>query len=292
MDYSKIQRSDKRKCACIVVPHPDDFEILVAHTAIALFSANYQVYEILMSGGEYGIANRFKSTGQRIKGIKLYKIRLKENESAKTIYGTFADGMLHVISLRMDYIDGFIPFSKRAVNRLKNLLEFLHPTFVVGPDPYFSTDLHPDHLATARTTFFAVKEMQQSLRPRFLFFYQSFKTNFGIPTQSWMMIANANNAHRSQMVPIQIKIFIFLLKRLIFPYRRNRAILRRFDVRQFDLSMNWTEHLSSFRDYILYAITNIAKKMGFAASASLYFPTPQELGLNTEPNDFHTQNII
>jgi len=287
MDFSQIPRYSNRKCACIVVPHPDDFEILNAHTALALIAANFQVYEILMSGGEYGIVNRFARTGDRIKGKILQKMRFIENRQSKQHYGTFSDGMPCVISLRMDYIDGFIPFTKKSVNRLKTVIQFLQPSIVIGPDPLYTTDLHSDHLATARNTFFAVKWLRKVDRPRYLFFFQSFHNNFGMRPQSWATVSSVNLAHRSQMAPLDIKIFIFCMRYLIFPFRRNRTILRKYPVSRFEDPNNWMDSIQNVKDWFLYGITLLAQRFIIQTTNLLYFPHPTELGLKIEPEDLH-----
>jgi LmbE family N-acetylglucosaminyl deacetylase len=286
MDFTEIPRNVKRKCACIVVPHPDDFEILNAHTALALIHENYQIYEILMSGGEYGIQNLGKKA-QRIKGKILQRMRYFENRVSKRNYGTFADGTPCVISIRMDYIDGFVPFSSKSVNRLKKLFQDLQPKIIVGPDPVYTTDLHEDHVATARITFFAVKSLPKIAYPKQFFLFQSFRNNFGMSPQSWSQIAAVNNAHRSQMTPISIKVFIFLMRYFLFPLRRNKTILRRYDVARFNSAKNWSDHIQTFRDKFVYAFTIIVKKVVIGTTPSLYLPLPAELGLKIDPEDCH-----
>ena len=67
----------------IIVPHPDDLEVLNAHTTLYFVNKGFQVYEILMTGGKYGFQNRFSKERNRINGFILQKIRAKENAAAK-----------------------------------------------------------------------------------------------------------------------------------------------------------------------------------------------------------------
>ena len=113
--------SVQRPCVTIIVPHPDDLEVLTNHFVQYFIAKDFQVYEILFSWGEYGVVNRFDIHEDSLKGKKLRKIRKLENAASKAEYGYFSNGDPHVITIPMGYIDGLFPFRK---NPLKGFLKW------------------------------------------------------------------------------------------------------------------------------------------------------------------------
>jgi len=268
------------KIAFIIVPHPDDLEILVGHTTQYLVKQGFQVIEILMSWGEYGIVNRFEKTGERLKGIRLRNIRIKENTHAKNYYGHFPDGTSKVRTIPMMYIDGFVPFNNKSIERLYNLFKQYKPQIIIGPDPIYAIDYHVDHLATGRNVYAAVKKylLSTDSRPRVKYgVFQTFRPNFTGPLQSWAVLEHAFNAHRSQMTPILTHILLGALKNIIYPWRCNHFKLRMID--QNSLIRNgFKEKNKKIFDKIMYCLLHST-----ANNEDLYRPLPTELGLEIDP---------
>ena len=154
----------KIHCIIFFIPHPDDLESWNAHTVLYFMNKGFQIYEILMSGGEYGIGFRFAKVGERIKGLELQKMRAKDNNASKSSYGTFPDGKMHVISIPLHYVDGFVPFTKASVLQIQEILIHIRPDYVFAPDAVYMFERHPDHIATGRNVLFALR----SLPPQFL----------------------------------------------------------------------------------------------------------------------------
>lgn len=268
------------KIAFIIVPHPDDLEILVGHTTQYLIKHGFQVIEILMSWGEYGIVNRFEKTGEHLKGIPLRTIRIKENSNAKNCYGRFPEGKPKVSTIPMMYIDGFVPFNTKSIDRLYQLFIQYKPQIILGPDPIYALDYHVDHLATGRIVYGAVKKyiVSHELNPKVKYgLYQTFRPNFGCPLQSWDVLEHAFVAHRSQMTPFLTHILLGALKTLIFPWRCNRFKLRMIDQDSL-IRTGFKEKNKTLFDKIMYCLLHST-----ANNEDLYRPLPAELGLEIDP---------
>jgi len=266
--------------AIVIVPHPDDLEILVGHTIQYLINHNFRVYEVLMSWGEYGIVNRFAKTGARLKGLPLRAIRIKENNNAKKSYGQFQDGSPKVQTIDMMYIDGFVPFNHKSVSRLYNIFEKMKPEIILGPDPIYAVDYHVDHLATGRNVYAAVRKYISSTNQKTKVKYglfQTYRPNFGGPLQSWELLIKAFNAHRSQMSPLSTHILLYFLKYLVFPWRQFQFRLRMIDLEQLKLN-GFTEKGKTVIDKIMYFLLNSTIN-----NEELYRPLPAELGLKVDP---------
>ena len=273
--------SGSRKVVAIVVPHPDDLEILVGHTVLYFLRHGYRVVEILCSWGEYGVVNRFKNHGDRLKGFYLRKIRQKENSQAKTAYGFFPDGSPCVQTIPLSYIDGHVPTSKKAIARLQNIFNNLNPAIIIGPDPVFSIDWHVDHMACAYNVYFAVRQLLNSRATyleRYLLF-QSFRPNYYLPIyrENWGILEKAHLAHRSQLTPFTVKLLLALHRRLLWVSRRGKTRLRNINLKELPFFAPIGQN-SSLLDYIIYGL--LGKRL---PANETYLPEPDKLGLVVDP---------
>jgi LmbE family N-acetylglucosaminyl deacetylase len=224
-----------------------------------------------------------KEEGLRLKGLKLQKIRANENHIAKNAYGTFPDGTPHVISIPMHYIDGSVPFSKKSIARLQKVIEQIHPEIVFSPDSMYAIDWHKDHIATGRNILFALKSISSQSAPKAFFVFQSFRSSVKFPLQSWEMIQRVNLAHKSQMSPLMIKLIIFMVQRLYFPWRRNKASVHQISLRNLRNHPARFENHNRLSDRIIYAWMN--KAFPVPTVENTYFPSAEELHLKLDPED-------
>jgi LmbE family N-acetylglucosaminyl deacetylase len=260
---------------CIIVPHPDDLDILVGHTVQSFIKVGFRVFELLMTGGEYGIANRFTDTGDRLKGKWLQRVRIRENTASKLTYGTFEDGLPKVITIPMGYIDGYVPFNARSVAFLKNTIRKINPAAVIGPDPVFSIDWHRDHMATARNMYCAMQRLlDEKASIRHYWVFQSFQPQRMWPFESWDLFIRACVAHRSQMTPLGTKLlagFFRCWKKILY---NNRQSLREIHLKDLRAKKDQREFTRVWQK-IIYVLLK-----GTNQSNRLYEPTPTELGLS------------
>jgi LmbE family N-acetylglucosaminyl deacetylase len=273
-DWKSHQINPARKRICIVVPHPDDFDLLVGHTAQLFLQRDWQVYEILMTFGEYGVVNRFGDKANQLKGKFLQRLRTIENSRSKTSYGTFSDGTPRVLTIPMGFFDGHVPFNNNSVSKLQNVFRHIQPSVIIGPDPVYSIDWHIDHMATARNCFFAVVNLPPKERPKKFFLFQTFRANWHWPIQSWNVFIQANLYHRSQMSPLLIQLMASALKTLYVLFRKNKTGLRTIDLHQEKGKLIEINRFSYLSDWLFYALL-----FGNKPNPSLYSPSPQDLGL-------------
>jgi LmbE family N-acetylglucosaminyl deacetylase len=265
------------------VPHPDDLEVLNAHGVLYFINKGFQVYEVLMTGGEYGVQFRFSKEGKALKGLKLQRIRAYENLASKRAYGNFPDGSPHVISIPMHYVDGFVPLTKKSINRIQRLIEQIQPEIIISPDSVYAIDYHHDHLATGRIVLFVLRKIQHSYLPKAYFTFQSFRSSAKFPLQSWDMVERVNLAHKSQMSPLMIKLLRMLVQRIYFPWRRNYASVHQVSLRDLRKDPPRFETYPKLIDRIFYAFMNHAFPV--PTIENTYFPSPADLGLEIDPKD-------
>ncbi len=277
------------------MPHPDDFDIFAGHAAQHLISRGYRVYEILMTGGEYGIVNRFKQTGDHLKGPFLRKVRYRENLRARDIYNRVSPILNSkklqkpfVTSISMGYVDGYLPVSKASIADLLDLLQKLRPEIIIGADPVFSYDWHRDHMATAYLTYFAVKKLitdHHSYIPKRYYLYQSFSPNRAFPVQSWDIWRQANLQHESQMTPLTVHRMAAVIGFFRKIFGRNSYKYREILTKNREEFDNTAGKITSFRDRVFYSLLH-----GVQTNDSLYYPTPEELGLSRLPERLNSEN--
>ena len=274
LKYLKNQAKDK--VAAIVVPHPDDFDILVGHPAQYLIKHGFKVYEILMTGGEYGLVNRGLEEFAHLKGKPLRKIRKMENDEAKRRYGVNPNGEQIVKTVPLGYIDGYSPFNRKSVKRLAKVFKFLSPSIIMGPDPLYSIDWHHDHMMAADNTYFAVREVQNELKLSHYYAFQTYNPNIFIPEQSWDIFQQSLEAHRSQLTPLSILIMKSFLKNIFYRLKRHRVGLRLIS---FEIPQNISSLLNRIKHHLFCG------KTPAVPDRSLYFPQPEKLGLKRIPDN-------
>jgi LmbE family N-acetylglucosaminyl deacetylase len=277
MEFLPIENS--RKSVFIIVPHPDDLEILAGHAVNYFLDLGYQIYEILFSFGEYGVVNQLRKSDQvdRIKGLNLRKIRKKENFNAKQAYGHFSDGTARVITIPMTYIDGHVPFNQKSVRRIQELIKKIKPSVIISPDPLYSIDWHHDHMNTGRTAYYAVKKIEPKFFPQQFLLFQTFKPNYRLPINSifYATLKKAHQAHRSQLSPLGIKLMLGFHRYLVSPFRAKKQLFRKVELEDFNQYDRKYNKLQSLKDKIMYYMLNFTHSV-----ESTYIPSPTELGLD------------
>ena len=116
-------------------------------------------------------------------------------------------------------IDGHLPFNRNVFLRLKKKILEIKPDIVIGPDSFYSLDLHNDHKHTIWLIYLIIKSLAPSERPMLLL-YHSFNTNFYIQFKDISIQVKASAKQRSQITPLKNKILTVLRK--IFYYFINR----------------------------------------------------------------------
>ncbi len=253
----------------IINPHPDDAEFACASTCKQAIELGWEVYEILMTSDEYG------TTRKEFKGERIKRIRKHEMREAVKVYGVNPDGTPKINLIWFGEIDGYLPFNRKVFLKLKRIILRINPDIVIGPDSFFSMDLHPDHEHAGWLVYLAIKSIKPSLRPTLLL-YLSFNPNLYIPIKDLSIQLEAWSKHVSQTSPLGLKILKPL--RLIYYLLRMRKIGPVFA--EGFRKVNFTENenkIRTFKHEFLY--TFIVKRMS-GPPKERYLPTPTELGLN------------
>jgi len=249
--------------------HPDDIEFTCACTCQQAIELGWDVYEILMTSDEYGTKrNEFK--GERIR-----RIRIHEMEEAAKAYGMNPDGTQKIKLIWFGEIDGHLPFNRDVFLRLKEKIIEIEPDIVIGPDSFFSLDLHNDHKHAGWLIYLVIKSLKPSERP-VLLLYHSFNTNFYIFFKDISIQVKASAKHRSQISPLKNKILTVLRK--LFYYGLNRIKTGQFlaeGFRRVDFT-NDENQLKKLRHRIFYYFA--ANKLS-DLPPERYVPTPKELDL-------------
>jgi LmbE family N-acetylglucosaminyl deacetylase len=199
-----------RKRVLFIAPHADDIEIFCCYACQAAVNAGYEVHESLSCRDEYG-TNRSGWHGRRLAKIRVHEM----NEAAKA-YGINVENQAKIKLHWLPYIDGHVPFNRKSVHQFQDLIQTIQPALIFGPDPFFPLDSHPDHLATGRNYYFALKNIPSNERPALMCFYQSFKSDFFLPVSSPSIAYNVRSKHRSQFHPLELlglKLYGFVLGR-------------------------------------------------------------------------------
>ncbi|MHA1381953.1 MAG: PIG-L deacetylase family protein [Candidatus Helarchaeota archaeon] len=253
----------------LVGAHPDDIEFTCACTCQQAVELGWDVYEILMTSDEYGTKrNDFK--GERIKRIRMHEMK----EAAKA-YGTNPDGTPKIKLIWFGEIDGHLPFNRDVFLRLKEKVIDIKPDIIIGPDSFFSLDLHNDHKHTGWLIYLVIKSLKPSERP-ILLLYHSFNTNFYIRFKDISIQVEATAKHKSQVSPLKNKILTVLRK--LFYYVLNKiktgpVLAEGFRRVNFSKDENQKKTL---RHKILYYFSY--NKLGDLPQKR-YIPTPKELNL-------------
>jgi LmbE family N-acetylglucosaminyl deacetylase len=251
-----------------VNPHPDDTEFTSASTCKQAVDRGWDVYQLLITSDEYSTSrNDFK--GKRIR-----KIRIHEMEEAAKLYGLNPDGTSKVKLVWFGEIDGYLPFNREVYLRLRKIVIDLNPDIVIGPDSFFSLDLHPDHKHTGWLIYIVVKSIEILKRP-ILLLYHSTNANLYIPIKDHSIHAKTLVKHRSQFTPFYHKL-LTQMRKIFYNLRRMKTgpvISEGFRRVYFKQGENQIKKLIHKIFYII--VLNVIGGLG----EKRYLPTPKELGL-------------
>ncbi len=251
-----------------VNPHPDDTEFTSASTCKQAIDLGWDVYQLLMTSDEYG-TNRNDFKGERIKEIRKY-----EMEQAAKVYGLNPDGTSKVKLIWFGEIDGHLPFNRDVFLKLKKIVFDIKPNIVIGPDSFFSLDLHPDHKHTGWLIYFIIKSIESQRRP-LLLLYHSSNNNFYIPIKDPLIHSKTLEKHRSQFSPFSNRILI-PLRKFLYIFRKGKTgnvISEGFRRVSFRPNENQIKKLK--HKIVYYFVYNVLGGLG----EKRYQPTPIELGL-------------
>lgn len=233
------------------VPHSDDLEFGPAITCVEALRLGCDVTEVVATNSAFGTKR------QEFKGERLYRIRKKELERTLDVYKSHVKNELKL--LRLEYTDGSLPLDEKAINRVMALIQEKKPDVVFTPDPVYSVDYHPDHLNTGRLVYFAIKRMEPRERPKHLFFFYTFKPNFGISCHpsNIKTVQAALREHRSQIAPGKVDILTKFKKlSLMVNFRRVNAFVdtfRHLSV-QNEGFPDQNDSIRSIKDKMLYSL--------------------------------------
>ncbi|MCP4761583.1 MAG: PIG-L family deacetylase, partial [archaeon] len=149
----KNPSTQKKYCVLIICPHPDDGEIFAPQICIQAIKAGYEVHQLLSCCDEYG------SSIDEFKGKRIQRIRKHEMICASKAYGVDQDGNAILKLHWANYIDGFVPFDKKSIDRYKKFILKIKPDIILGPDPFIHCDGHRDHIATGKNYYYALKSI-------------------------------------------------------------------------------------------------------------------------------------
>lgn len=187
------------KCLLVIAPHADDVECLIYSTVFRAVQLGYDVHQCLACRDEYGHKRA------DFQGRRLARIRMWEMNNVSKLYGTDAQGNSIVKLHWMPFIDGHVPFNCKSVKEYQKFILNLKPDIIIGPDPFCAPDYHPDHIATGRNYYFALKRMNQTDRPPIMLFFHTYRPTIFLRHSSIHDEYNAILTHRSQFPTILIK---------------------------------------------------------------------------------------
>jgi LmbE family N-acetylglucosaminyl deacetylase len=186
------------KCILFIAPHADDVEGLVFSTVLRAVQLGYDVHQCLACRDEYGVDR------SDFQGRKLARIRMWEMYNVAKLYGIDAKGKPKVQLHWMPFIDGHVPFDSNSVHEYQKFIINLKPDIIFGPEPFCAPDYHPDHIATGRNYYFALKKMDPNLRPRVMVFFHTYRPTIFLQHGSLTEEHAAIGAHRSQFHAIEL----------------------------------------------------------------------------------------
>ncbi|MBD3350158.1 MAG: hypothetical protein GF364_01575 [Candidatus Lokiarchaeota archaeon] len=250
----------------LVNAHPDDVEFTCASTCKQMVDLGWEVYEILMTSDEYGTVR------DDFKGERIRRIRKNEMVEAAKVYGINEDGTPKIKLIWFGEIDGHLRFNREVFLRLKNMVIDINPDIIIGPDSFYSMDLHPDHKHTGWLIYLLVQSLEPKKRPTLLL-YHSFNTNFYIEIKNIKIQVEAWSKHRSQTRPIFNKILVPLRRLFYFLRRIKTGPIIAEGFRKVDFSREENLIKNTLHKIVYYIF---ATEMD---GPDRYHPTPEELGL-------------
>ena len=168
--------------------------------------------------------------------------------------------------------------------QIQQILIHIHPDYVFPPDAVYAMDWHRDHIATARNVLFALKTLPLDALPKRFFTFQSWRSSYKFPFQSWHAVEWALNAHSSQITPFTNRLMIGALRLLYFPWQRNRASVHPVSLRELrSIPPRFESHTQLF-DKMAYGLFNHILGVVMQMGGDVYLPPPMILGLNLHPS--------
>ncbi|MFO8018724.1 MAG: PIG-L deacetylase family protein [Promethearchaeia archaeon] len=252
----------------IINAHPDDAEFTCASTCQQAVALGWDVHEILMTSDEYGTSRA------EFKGKRIRRIRMQEMREAAKVYGTNPNGLAEINLIWLGEIDGYLPFHRNVFFKLRKKIVDLEPDIIIGPDSFYSMDLHPDHKHTGWLVYLAVKSLPPSKRPTLLL-YHSFNPDFFVKVTDISIQMKAWSQHKSQTTPFLNKLLV-PLRKIFYTFRRIKTGTHLAEgFRKATFHENENRLLSPWQRILYYLFAS--RMAGFPRE--YYRPTPQELGL-------------
>jgi LmbE family N-acetylglucosaminyl deacetylase len=238
--------------------HPDDSEFFAGNTEVLAVKNGHEVVITCMTSDEYGTPrNDFK--GKRIK-----RIRIREMEKAAKMVGAKLDWL--------GFIDGYLPFNKRAFLRLKTYIDSSKLDIIFAPDPLFALDFHSDHITTGKLIYLVLKQMNH---PPLLLYYQSLKPNYFVPCENRNQARNAFVCHISQGFARKVtQRFQTLFQLICGMHTPNHCFAEGFRLIRFNTASSTFSPLQKILFWISKAVSKISMP-----GRDYYLPSPRELGL-------------
>jgi len=208
--------------------HPDDLincAYLIHWLSTKSPNRNKNIIKIVSSTkGEFGLPG-FKY--DKFKGKFLAKIRTRELINELKIHNILPENIYF-----LDFIDGFVEFNTKLVNKIYQLLNNERPDVIIAPEPYYTWYFHKDHVNTGKAVLYSIKyKFLNGYCPK-LYFYGTLAPNFYFPvydnfelikkliechkTQSWLL-----NNMKLLIKPMSLYFGLFSkFHKYVEPYRR------------------------------------------------------------------------
>ncbi|TFF85365.1 MAG: PIG-L family deacetylase [Promethearchaeota archaeon] len=260
-------------------PHADDIELGSPFMYLEALRLGHDVVEVLMTENQFGTMNK------RLKGKKLQKIREKELENANKVFETETNNTIKVI--QMGYIDGYLPFNKKILQEVIDIIETEKANIIFAPDPWFAQDFHPDHINTGRLVYFAAKNATNNSNAlKYIFYYYSFQNDFYFKCnwKDFKIIEKALSKHASQFSPLNTKIEITFYNKLVifFRFLKTGHISESYRIQKFHNGKLKSPEQFSFFDTIKYSVFSSTTLWGYRRLVDM---RPEELGLTKQKKE-------
>lgn len=276
LDIALSNSDYMQKTVIFFIPHPDDCEFGTPFGFLSLLEEGYRVIEVLMTDGSYGTFN------SEFKGKRIKNIRKKELVDAVNVFQDTTQTTVELV--RLEYIDGYLPFHAKMVNKVAKIIQKYNPSKIFAPDPWYSKDYHPDHVNTGRLVFFALKSLRSAI-PTF-YFYSSKQDRFQVVKRNMLpTIFKAIAQHRSQISPLNAKLVRAFYSIIIFInfIKFNRFVVgyRKQMFNKENIPIFPPEYGSEFCQRFKYHKYHFPALKGYEI---LHNMSPEELGLEIKEN--------
>jgi LmbE family N-acetylglucosaminyl deacetylase len=262
----------KKPTILIFSPHIDDVEFGMPFFYVRALSLGFNVVEIVMTNSEFG-THEIDFKGERLK-----KIRIHELKKSIKLFTKFTDNQTNLILI--DYIDGHLPITRRAITQVSDLIRKDTPDIIFAPDPWYALDHHLDHLNTGRLVYLALKKLEKRYLPKRVYYYYTFNSDtfFRVHWKDRKIIYKAYHCFQSQVFPLQRK-YLKLIYWYLFYRRFYKSGFFTENFREQPIKNNRVEYpeklnLLQIFKYHFYRILTLPKVQQF------HNLTPKEIGLN------------